>query len=192
MIDLPPESLQVQEQVIETSMQNCGMETADFIIQYEDILQGFEILIRDGAGVDASQFPCIHEATRGQFVSFENEGMQSAYSDYSYELIRPVILQSAEKELRKLKLLKSFPNRADYEDDLQFAKALERLCDVEPGSALKKFHGKIALMPDRELSFQAFNSKYGCLMAALQFASARNEIDYVFVGNGAFREAPGK
>lgn len=192
-MDFPPVPPASSENVIEQRLVDCGLNRQGFQVSYVDEFQSIEIVITETAGATPEQFPCIHNATMPEIVTFKSSQLSAEYNDFTNELYQPIMLQSAEKELGKLGLLEGFPLRASFANEQSFAEALEVHCGLETGSALHILEGVITLQPSEDAiqDFDHFQAKYGCLIAAIMYVSARDNYTVGFIGNEAFTESEG-
>ncbi|RIA37905.1 hypothetical protein DFR49_3795 [Hephaestia caeni] len=190
MIDLPPEPPIQQEQVIAQKLVDCGLDAQGFTVKYEDYLQSIEIVIGRDAGATENQFACINRAAGHEIVTFRENALQSAYTDFMAELYRPQMIADATAGLKKLGLLDNFPKRTAYESLADYARALESHCGLIPGSALKAHGEGISFQPPREVDFKEFSKKYSGLIAAIMYANAIGDSEgFGFIGNAAIAEA---
>lgn len=174
------------EQVIEQRLIACGLSRGGFTVKYEEYLQSIEIVITPTAGARRDDFPCIRQAAEYQIVSFADDSMQKAYSDFETGLLRPQMLESAAAELKKRGLLENYPDRKSCASLGLYAEALERHSGLLPRSTLKVSNAAIVFDPPRrETNFRDFDVRYSNLMAVITFAAARGDADFVFLGNGA-------
>ena len=190
MPPLPP------ERVIEQKLVECGLDPAGLSISYSDLLQSIEIVIAPSANATVGHFECIRAATPGEIVTFQQGNLANAYADSSYELIRPQMLESARKALAERGLLQGLPERKDYQDEAEFAKALEVHCGFKPASVIQSTAAGMTIlpkaMPKGRMSGPRFE-KFSGLLAALMYLAVRDgDIKIGFIGNEAYREPEGK
>lgn len=192
-MDLPP---QPPEQVIEQRLVDCGLDRKGLSISYSDLLQGIEIVIAPSANATVEHFGCIRTAAAGEIVTFQQGNLANAYADSSYELIRPQMLESARKSLAERGLLQGLPERKDYQDEAEFAKALEVHCGFKPGSVIQSTVSGMTIlplaMPKGPMTGPRFEKFSGLLAALMYFAARDGDIKIGFIGNEAYREADGK
>lgn len=160
-----------------------------FTVKYEDELQSIEIKIGPQSGASNDKFD-FREASQNEIITFEDGGLQSAYSERVAELMRPALLKDAREVLRKRGLLTGFPERKNFASDKLFAEALETHCGIEPGSFLIAGQlGLIAQPPKIGPLGSAEWDRMSCLMNALMYVSAKGENFKVgFIGNEKFRD----
>lgn len=182
------------EQVIEQRLVECGLSKGGFTVKYEDYLQSIEIVITSAAGARKEHFPCIREAAEHEIVSFADGSMQKAYSDYETEMLRPQMLESATAELKRLGLLKSFPDRNSFASLELYAQALERHSGLAPKSVLRVSGQSIVFDPPRgQTDPRDFEKRYSNLIAVILFAIARDDFkDLWFIGNAYVAEPANK
>ena len=189
MIDMPPQT-PAQVQVIQQNLVECGLKLNGFTVKYEEELQSIEIKIGPQSGASNDKFDCIREASQNEIVTFEDGGLQSAYSERVAELMRPEMLKDAREGLRKRGLLTGFPERADFASDKLFAEALEVHCGMKAGSFLIESQWGLIAQPSKIGPLGSAEwDKMSCLMNALMYVSAKGENFTVgFVGNEKFRD----
>jgi hypothetical protein len=189
MTDLPPSPPPTQEQIIERSLVECGLDARGISIKYEADLQSIEIVIRPSAGATAQHFQCIHDAAGYEIVTFEDQKMYVAYGEYASELARPEVLEMFKDGLQKRHLLDGFPERRNFATLLDYAKALETHAGMPPGSALKVSGDGLIFDPPRAQESPAeFAEKYSDLLAIVGYASALERVSFGFIGNEAVSE----
>jgi hypothetical protein len=196
VIDVPPEPLPSQEQVIEQRLIECGLDARGISVKYEDYLQSIEIVIGPGAGASVEIFDCIREAAGYEIVTFEDGQLQLAYAERSHELARPRLLAEARDGLAKRGLLEGFPERSDFSSDKLFAEAIERHCSVEPGSFFVEGQWGLVAQPKMggDPLSQSEWDRMSCLMNALMYLSAKGESGFKigFIGNERVAERDGQ
>jgi hypothetical protein len=182
------------EQVIEQRLVECGLSRGGFTVKYEDYLQSIEIVITSAAGARKEHFPCIRQAVQHEIVSFADNRMQKAYSEYETEMLRPQMLESATAQLKKRGLLNNFPVRDSFASLELYAQALERHSGLAPRSTLRVSGQTIVFDPPRDqTSFRDFDKRYSRLLAVIMFATARGDFkNFAFIGNEAVAEPAGK
>lgn len=187
---MPPAPPQAHAQVIEQRLVECGLSRGGFTVKYEDYLQSIEIVIGPAAGASKENFSCIRQAVEHEIVTFDDSGMQKAYSDYVSELLRPQMLESATAELKKRGLLKDFPKRDKFATLELYAQALERHSGVAAQSVLRAEGERIIFDPPRgHGDFRDFEKRNSNLIAVIMFATARGDFkDFGFVGNEMLAE----
>jgi hypothetical protein len=184
MIVVPPQPPVPPEQVIEQRLVKCGLDSRGFTVKYEDDLQSIEIVINDNAGATKDRFACIRKAAGYEIVTFRNGQMQRAYSDFVTELLRPQMTKEAKAELQKRGLLRNFPERASFDSVTAYAKALEAQCGLAPGSVLRPDTSGITFQPPADdLNPQQWVEKYSCIFAVMNYASAKGDAEFGFIGN---------
>lgn len=190
MIDMPPEPPLAQVQVIQQKLVECGLKADGFTVKYEDELQSIEIVIDSQAGASIDKFDCIRAAAQYEIVTFNDGGLQAAYSDRVAELMRPKLLEDAQEGLKKRGLLEGFPERANFASDKLFAEALETHCGEKPGSFLVESQWGIIVQPPKAAPFGSEElDRMSCIMNALMYVSAKGENFKVgFIGNEQFRD----
>jgi hypothetical protein len=196
VIDMPPEPLVSQEQLIEGRLVDCGLNKSGFTVEYQDELQSIEIVISPAAGASNDDFACIREAAGYEIVTFEDGAMYMAYLDFVSELVRPQMLEEARAELAHRGLLEGFPERTNFANDDEFAEALEKHCSIEPKSVLGRSEFGLTILPEAlalgRLSDEQWD-RMTCLMAALRYVSARqDDFKIVLIGNEKFRGSEGQ
>jgi hypothetical protein len=193
-MDVPPEPLPASEQVIEQRLIDCGLSKGSFSVKYEDYLQSIEIVISPSAGVKEDHFACIREAAGYEIVTFEDGDMQMAYLDFTSELARPQMLETATSELEQRGLLAGFPERQSFASLDLYAEALEVHSGLSPGSTLRVRGSTIVFDPPvDDRSFGDFSEKYGGLIAVISFAVARGDFkNFGFIGNEKLAEPEGQ
>lgn len=190
MIDMPPEMLPTQEQAIYQRMLECGLKTDGFSVTYKEDLQSIEIVIGSKAGVSSDSFDCILAAADHEIVTFSEDSLQIAYSDYVAEAMKPKMLEDAKEGLKKRGLLLGFPERKNFTSDRSFAEALERYCGLKPGSFLVESKWGLVVQPPKTAALGGNEwDQMSCIMNALMYVSAKGEkIKVGFFGNEKFRE----
>lgn len=190
-MDLPPAYPPSSEQVIEQKLLDCGLKSGAFTVKYEDYLRSIEVVIGADAGADLEDFECIRAAVGHEIVTFQDDHLQIAYADQSYELVKPKMLADAAEGLRKRGLLDGFPERANFSSDKAFAEAIESHCGVEVGSFFAESEwGLIAKSTAGNGRLSASDwDKMTCLMNSLMHASAKGDgFKIGFIGNQKFRD----
>lgn len=186
MTDLPPSPPPTQEQVIERSLIDCGLDAQGISVKYEADLQSIEIIIRPMAGATADDFSCIHAAAGYEIVTFEDRSMYQAYGEYASELARPQVLEMFKDRLRERHLLEGFPERRNFPTLTDYVKALETHAGITSGSALRVSGDDIIFDPPHgQTSPSEFAEKYSDLLAIVAYASALERLNFGFVGNAA-------
>ena len=137
MIEVPPEPLPTQEQIIEQRLRDCGLNPGGLTVKYEDYLQSIEIVIAPGAGATSENFACIKDAAGYEIVTFQDGEMFAAYTDFVSELARPEMLALYEGRLKEAGLWEDFPDREDFGSLEEYAAALEAHVGMKPRSALR-------------------------------------------------------
>jgi hypothetical protein len=174
------------EQAIEQRLVVCGLSRDGFSVKYENYLQSIEIVIEPAAGAREDHFPCIRQAVQHGIVSFADTRMQRAYSNFEIELFRPQMLEIAKAELKKLRLLKNFPDPKSYANLELYAEALEQHSGLMPRSRLRVSGTEIVVEPPSvDSNFEDLRDRYSSLMAVLMFASARGDADFWSTGSQA-------
>ena len=190
-MDLPPGYPPSSHQVIEQKLLDCGLKSGAFTVRYEDYLQSIEVVIGTDAGAALENFECIRAAVGHEIVTFQNDRLQLAYADQSYELVKPKMVAEATEGLRKRGLLDGFPQRSNFSSDKKFAEAIENHCGVEAGSFFVESELGLIAQPsvgDGRLSDSDWD-KMSCLMNALTYVSAKGDGFKVgFIGNEKLRD----
>ena len=166
VMDALPEPPPSCEEGFTQKLVACGLSAHGLYVSYDDDLQSYEIVVGPSANTTPEMFACIREAAAGEIVTFDDPALNSAYHAFVAEAFRPQMLASAEAELSKRGLLNGFPRRADFSSDALFAEAL---AFQPPPEALRDFTTAM--------------DRYGCLLSAIQLATARGEGKFGFVGN---------
>lgn len=183
MPQVPPPAY---EQVLTHKLLRCGLRNGGFTVKYEDELQSVEIVIDKNAGVSAKHFECIRNAVGYEMVSFKDPALQQAYQDRAFEASKPKILADAQAELERRGVLDGFPERSKFRSDKLFAEALERQCDMEPGSFFVQSQWGLIGQPSKDRLSKTDADRMSCLMAAIAFVSAKDEdFKFSFIGNEA-------
>lgn len=192
-MDFPPAPPASPEHVIEQRLVDCGLDRQGFSVSYVDDFQSIEVVITEASGVTPEHFRCIHNAAMPEIVTFKSSKLSGEYNDFTSELYRPMMLQSAEKELVKLGLFEGFPARELFSSDKLFAEALEFHCGLAKGSALQMLNSTIVFKRSSEANqdFDHYSKKYGCLFAAIMYVSAKDNFKVGFVGNEAVLQSEG-
>ena len=184
MIDVPPSM--PSQQVIVEKLIACGLDRSAVTIAWQSDLQSTEVVIGRGARVSPEQFACINQATAAEIVTFEDQSLQLAYTDYSVELFRPRMIADSTITITKLKLLEGFPKRSNYADLPSYAAAIERHCGLKDGSVLRVSGDTVTFEPPHETNISDFTKRYEKILAAVIYASAIGELSKVgFIGNEA-------
>ena len=184
MIDVPPEPLPTQEQVIEQRLLDCGLNAGGFTVKYEDYLQSIEISIAPGAGASSDNFACIKEAAGYEIVTFQDGAMFAAYMEFASELARPEMTEMYASRLKEAGLWKGFPDREDFRSLEEYAKALEVHAGMKPGSALRVSGDGILFDPPfASPTFADFAESYSNLLSLVAYASTRDRVKFGFIGN---------
>ncbi|MEN7538821.1 hypothetical protein [Aurantiacibacter flavus] len=184
MIDVPPEPLPTQEQVIEQRLLDCGLNPGGFTVKYEDYLQSIEIVIEPSAGATSVNFACIREAAGYEVVRFQDGEMFAAYMDFALELARPEMMAMYEGRLKEAGLWEGFPDREDFGSLLEYAEALEVHAGIEPGSALRILGGGILFdPPSASHNYADFTERYSNLLSMVAYAATKDRVSFGFVGN---------
>lgn len=186
MIDLSPNSLIHDEQVIAKKLADCGLEAKGYTVKFEEDLQSVEIVIGRTSGASKARFSCIHRAAGSEIVTFEDARMRAAYADFERELYRPRMIADATADLKKLHLFSGFPKRSSFPSVQAYAQALETHCGLAAGSVLKVKGSDVVFDPPREKNVQDFSKRYSKMLAALMYASAIGDLHRLgFIGNEA-------
>ena len=184
MIDVPPEPLPTQEQVIEQRLLGCGLNAGGFTVKYEDYLQSIEIAIAPSAGASSDNFACIKEAAGYEIVTFQDGAMFAAYMEFASELARPEMMEMYESRLKEAGLWKGFPNREDFRSLEEYAKALKVHAGMKPDSALRVSGDSILFDPlFASPTFADFAEPYSNLLSLVAYASTRDRVKFGFIGN---------
>ncbi|MXO66336.1 hypothetical protein [Altericroceibacterium endophyticum] len=189
MIDVPPEPLSTQEQVIEQRLLDCGLNSGGFSVRYEDYLQSIEIVIASSAGATTDDFKCISEASGYEIVRFEDGAMFAAYMDFASELARPEMMVMFEDSLKEVGLWEGFPEREDFGSLKDYAEALEVHAGLEPGAALRvSGDGILFDPPNASADYEDFAERYSNLLSVVAYASTRDRLNFGFLGNERVEE----
>jgi hypothetical protein len=184
MIDVPPESLQAQEQVIEKRLLDCGLNPGGFTVKYEEVLQSIEIVIAPSAGATSDSFACINDAAGFEIVRFQDGAMFAAYMDFSSDLARPQMMVTYEGRLKEAVLWVGFPDREGFGSLREYAQALEVHAGVKPGSALRVLGEDVLFDPPRTPADHAgFVERYSKLLLVTAYASIKERVHFGFIGN---------
>ena len=184
MIDVPPEPLPTQEQIIEQRLLDCGLNAGGFTVKYEDYLQSIEIAIAPSAGATSDNFACIKEAAGYEIVTFQDGAMFAAYMDFASELARPEMMAMYESRLKEAGLWEGFPDREDFRSLEEYAKALEVHAGMKPGSALRvSGDGILFDPPSASPNYADFAERYSNLLSVVAYASTRDRVKFGFIGN---------
>lgn len=187
MIDMPPDSPPAYEQVLTEKLQQCGLRSEGFIVQYVDYLQSVEVVIDKEADVSAESFDCIGQAAGHEIVTFRDPDLQKSYQDRRFEAQRPAMLAETRAELEKRGVLAGFPERSKFDSDKLFAEALERQCSVTPGAFFVQSGSGLIARPKLDQPSQEEQEGMSCLMAATMYVFAKGEdFDFGFIGNEQF------
>ncbi|WP_343345251.1 hypothetical protein WJT74_11990 [Sphingomicrobium sp. XHP0239] len=179
MFDLPPGLVPTQEQVIERSLHDCGLDPRGYTVKYQDYLQGIEVVIAPSAGATSDNFACIKDATGYELVTFEDSEMYSAYLEFTSESARPEMLVHYESKLRDAGLWEGFPERTSFGTLEEYAAALEEHSGLEAGSALR-VSGTFIMFdpPDAILDFNDYVERYSDLMTVVAYATTKERIRF--------------
>ena len=189
MIDVPPEPLPTQEQVIEQRLLDCGLNLGGFTVKYEDYLQSIEIVIEPSAGATSDKFACIKEAAGYEIVTFRDGEMFAAYMDFASELARPEMMVTYEGRLKDAGLWDGFPVRGDYSSLERYARALEAHAGMEPGSALRvSGDGILFEPPSASHNYADFADRYANILSVVAYAATKDRVKFGFLGNEAVEE----
>ncbi|GGZ11941.1 hypothetical protein [Novosphingobium colocasiae] len=178
-----------QEQIIEKRLVECGLVRTGISVRYERELESIEVIIRPEAAADQTQFECIKDAVGHELVRFTDGAMDAAYIEYKAEAARPQMLKSLTATLQERRLLQGFPVCDNFPSLSEYAKALEKHAGTKPGSALRVDGNTIVFDPPQTATFQGFTAEYSDLLSVVMFASVRDHIRLVFIGNGAVAPA---
>jgi len=190
MIDIPNPTA-AYEQVLTQKLVHCGLHSVGFTVKYERELQSIEIVIDQGAAVNAEHFDCIKDAAGQEIVTFKDPELRQAYQDRVSEALRPKMLADARAELEKHGVLDGFPERSRFGSDKLFAEALEQHCGIKPGSFFVQSQSGLTLQPKINGQNRVERDRMSCLTAAIMYVAAKGDsFKFGFVGNEAF--APGK
>lgn len=190
MIDAPPSM--PPERVIAQKLVACGLDRGAVSVVWQDELQSIEIVIRRNARASSDQFSCIHKAAATEIVTFEEQSLQSAYSDYTVELYRPRMIAETKAAVTKLGLLNDFPKRSHYTDLREYAGALEQHCGLMAGSVLRVSGDSVSFDPPRETGPMVFTRKYEKILAVVMYATAVGDLEkFGFIGNAAVADTAG-
>lgn len=176
----PQEVVQAQE--IEQRMVECGINSSEFTIKYEDDLQSITIEVNSSAEIKSDKFSCIYDATgRGAgVVYFQNTDIAYAYQKFTNELLKPELLESTKKELQKRGLFSGMPKRDHYISLHDYVEALEKHAGYKKGEALQAYGDGILLKGDLEIPTKRAED----LMAIMLYVSVHNGVEVCFLGNG--------
>lgn len=176
--------------MIEQKLLDCGLKAGGFTVRYENELQSIEVVITSAAGAASEQFGCIREAVFPEIVEFEDHAMYQQYTEFEEELIRPQVLAEFEANLRASGLWDDFPDRQDYPNLADFARALEAHAGIEPGTAFKvEGDNQLTFDPPRvDQDYAEFAERYSDLLAVALYAAAKEGFSFGFIGNDKFRD----
>lgn len=134
MIPLPPAGY---EQTVE-AIAACGVPKGNIRIAYADELQSDVVTISDLGEVSEVKFQCLHQAIRPFYTVFiEAADQRVAYYSFVDREDRKRARTEAIVWLRSREMLDLVP-RFDPEEGLErFAMAIEAVCSIRSGSALK-------------------------------------------------------
>lgn len=122
-------------------------------------------------------------------MTFEDQSLQSAYTDYTVELFRPRMVADAKAAVTKLGLLDGFPQRSNYVDLRNCAIALERHCGLMAGSVLQVSSDALTFDPSCKTGPRAFMKRYAKILAAAMYATAIGDLEKLgFIGNEAIAD----
>lgn len=184
MIDVPPEPLPTQEQVIEQRLLDCGLNRDGFTVKYEDYLQSIEIAIAPSSGATSENFACIKEAAGFEIVTFRDGAMFAAYTNFVSELARHEMMAMLEDRLREAGLREGFPDREDFGSLAEYVAALEVHAGIEPRSALRVSGDSILFEPpSTSPDYADFAERYSSLLSVVAYASTRDRLNFGFIGN---------
>jgi hypothetical protein len=189
MIDVPPEPLLTQEQIIEQRLLDCGLNSGGFTVKYEDYLQSIEIAIAPSAGATSDNFACIKEAAGYEIVTFQDGAMFAAYMDFVSQLARPEMMAMFEGRLKEAGLWEGFPDRENFVSLEEYAKALEVHAGNTAGSALRvSADGIVFDPPSASQNYAAFAERYSNLISVVAYASTKDRVKFGLIGNERVRE----
>lgn len=184
MIDVPPEPLPMQEQIIEQRLLDCGLYPGGFTVKYEDYLQSIEIAIAPSAGATSDNFACIKEAAGYEIVTFQDGAMFAAYMDFASELARREMTAMYEGRLKEAGLWEGLPGREDFRSLEEYAEALEVHAGITPGSALRvSGDGILFDPPSASQNYADFAVRYSNLLSVVAYASTKDRVKFGFIGN---------
>ena len=184
MIDVPPEPLPTQEQIIEQRLLDCDLNPGGFTVKYEDYLQSIEIVIAPSAGATSDSFACITEAAGYEIVTFQDDAMYAAYMDFTSELARPEMMLMYEGRLKEARLWAGFPDREDFGSLEEYVEALEAHAGIKPGAALRVSGDGILFDPLSDSpNYEDFAKRYSNLLLVVAYASTRDRLNFGFLGN---------
>jgi hypothetical protein len=183
-MDVPPEPLPAQEQVIEQRLIDCGLDPSGLSVKYEDYLQSIEIVISTAAKATPDHFACIKEAAGDEIVMFQDVAMSTAYMDFASELARPGMMVVLEGQLKDAGLWAGFPDRDDFGSVEKYVAALEIHSGTELGSALRVSGDHIIFdPPNASQNPAAFAKRYADLLLVVAYASLRDRLKFGVIGN---------
>lgn len=184
MFDVPPEPFSTQEQVIEEQLLDCGLNSGGFSVRYDDYLQSIDIVIAPSAGATSDDFACIREAAGYEIVRFEDGVMFAAYMDFASELARSKVMMRLQGSLKEAGLWEGFPEREDFSSLKDYAEALEVHAGLDPGAALRVSGDGFLFEPQSTSPHdEDFTERYSNLFSVVVYASARDRLNFGFLGN---------
>ena len=184
MIDIPPEPSTSQQQVIEQRLLDCGLDRREFTVTYEDYLQSIQIAIAPNSGASSENFACIKKAAGDEIVTFQDDAMSAAYTNFVSQLARPEMLAMMEARLNEAGLLEGLPDREDFGSLAEYAAALEVHVGIEPRSALHVSGDTIVFDPQNNPSDdEGADERYSNLFAVISYATTRDRLSFGFTGH---------
>lgn len=158
---------------------------------YDDLVRGYVITIAGAAGAKPEHLECIETAARGADVAFEDEVLDSAFTERRFARAKALWLAETKETLRKRGLLEGLPKRADFSSVEEFAKSLERHCGFAAGAVLRVRNGEVAFWPENMRQGKKDYERLAALMAAVTYATAESgDFKIGFVGNEYVADRP--
>lgn len=194
-MDTPPEPPAIfqREQTIRQSLAQCGLDPAGLSYEYDEDSDRFYISVGKASAITTDHFPCMYEAADFEQFLFDDSDLALKYDAFVQELHRPQVMAETEARLKARGLWDGFPVRETYPTVEDFLKAIEVHVGVAPGTWLKASgEGRITLHPPFDAqtieTFAAFEQQSGDLLLALWYATARDRMQFGFIGNDKVRE----
>jgi hypothetical protein len=189
VIDLPPPSYQ---QTIE-AIHQCGVQRANIRIAYEDYLQSDEVTISDIGAVTDDKLRCVRKAVHPFYIlTLADPEQQRAFYVLVEKDDHPVYQRKAKEWVQSKGWAARIPAFNEAEGIEAFARALERACELNPGSAIIANGSRaLTVRPDffAGSNFRQSGKALECLMKMFAASNAdEHGVRLVFTGNEAIAE----
>jgi hypothetical protein len=174
MIDMPQVLPHSYQSTLTQQLLQCGFRNDDFVVEFADDLQDYEIIIAHAAGVTCEQFACVRRVAGTALVTFHDADLQQAYNARVREIERLGKLAAARNKLEKYGVLENFPERHNFASDELFAAALEHQCGLKVGSIFVQTTTGLTFHPSIDVKEKEHS--LDCIVEAMTYVVAKGEV----------------